>query len=75
MQQKLMNIPANDAYWHGLFVVCIFPILRRAVFTSGIVERKLCWIAAFHGPASFTEDTDLDGMEEAYLQNGILQAV
>ena len=74
MQQKLYESQANDAYWHGLFGGLYLPHLRRAVY-SGIVELEALLDSCIPRPASFTEDTDLDGVEEAYLQNGILQAV
>lgn len=74
MQQKLYESQANDAYWHGLFGGLYLPHLRRAVY-NGIVELEALLDTCIARPASFTEDTDLDGVEEAYHQNGILQAV
>ncbi|SFE80491.1 alpha-amylase/4-alpha-glucanotransferase domain-containing protein [Nitrosomonas sp. Nm166] len=74
MQQKLYESQANDAYWHGLFGGLYLPHLRRAVY-NGLVELEALLDACMPRPALFTEDTDLDGVTETYLQNGILQAV
>ncbi len=74
MQQKLYESQANDAYWHGLFGGLYLPHLRRAVY-SGIVELEALLDHCGARLAYFSEDTDLDGIEEAYLQNGILQAI
>lgn len=74
MQQKLYESQANDAYWHGLFGGLYLPHLRRAVY-GALVELELLLDACMPRPISFTEDTDLDGVKEAYHQNGILQAV
>ncbi len=74
MQQKLYESQANDAYWHGLFGGLYLPHLRRAVY-NGLVELEALLDACMPRPTSFTEDTDLDGVAEAYLQNSVLQAV
>ncbi len=74
MQQKLYESQANDAYWHGLFGGLYLPHLRRAVY-GALVELEALLDACMPRPASLTEDTDLDGVKEAYHQNGILQAV
>ena len=74
MQQKLYQSQANDAYWHGLFGGLYLPHLRRAIYSS-LVELETLLDACMPRPAYFTEDTDLDGVIENYLQNGILQAV
>lgn len=74
MQQKLYESQANDAYWHGLFGGLYLPHLRRAVY-NGLVELEALLDIYMPRPACFSEDTDLDGIVEAYLQNGILQAV
>lgn len=74
MQQKLYEAQANDAYWHGLFGGLYLPHLRRAVYNA-LVELEALLDACAPRPACFTADTDLDGVEEAYLHNGILQAV
>jgi len=74
MQQKLYESQANDAYWHGLFGGLYLPHLRRAVY-GALVELEALLDACMPRPVSLTEDTDLDGVKEAYHQNGILQAV
>lgn len=74
MQQKLYQSQANDAYWHGLFGGLYLPHLRRAIYCN-IVELEALLDTCNPRPAYFTEDTDLDGVEEAFLQNGIIQAV
>ncbi|UJP05029.1 MAG: DUF1926 domain-containing protein [Nitrosomonas sp.] len=74
MRQKLYEAQANDAYWHGLFGGLYLPHLRRAVYRA-IVELEALLDAVSPRPGYFTEDTDLDGVDEAYLQNSVLQAV
>ena len=74
MQQKLYEAQANDAYWHGLFGGLYLPHLRRAIYNA-IVELEALLDAQTPRPGYFTEDTDLDGIDEAYLHNDILQAV
>ncbi|MDN5936450.1 MAG: DUF1926 domain-containing protein, partial [Nitrosospira sp.] len=74
MKDKLYESQANDAYWHGLFGGLYLPHLRRAVYKA-IVELEAMLDACVPRPARFVEDTDLDGMEELYLQNGAIQAV
>ncbi|MBX3616943.1 alpha-amylase/4-alpha-glucanotransferase domain-containing protein [Nitrosomonas sp.] len=74
MQQKLYEAQANDAYWHGLFGGLYLPHLRRAVYNA-IVELEALLDHRDQRPSYHTEDTDLDGFDEAYLQNGILQAI
>ena len=74
MKHKLYESQANDAYWHGLFGGLYLPHLRRAVFKA-IVELEAMLDACAPRPARFLEDTDLDGIEEMYLQNGNIQAV
>ncbi len=74
MRQKLYESQANDAYWHGLFGGLYLPHLRRAIFNS-IVELEALLDGCTPRATYFTEDTDLDGVSEAYLQNGILQAI
>ncbi len=74
MQQKLYEAQANDAYWHGLFGGLYLPHLRRAVYNA-IVELEALLDAQAPRPNYFTEDTDFDGIDEAYLQNGVLQAI
>jgi 4-alpha-glucanotransferase/alpha-amylase len=74
MQHKLYESQANDAYWHGLFGGLYLPHLRRAIYRA-IVELEAMLDACVPRPARFVEDTDLDGTEEMYLQNGVIQAV
>jgi 4-alpha-glucanotransferase/alpha-amylase len=74
MRQKLYASQANDAYWHGLFGGLYLPHLRRAIYNN-IIELEALLDACAPRPAFFIEDTDLDGVEEAYLHNGILQTV
>lgn len=74
MQQKLYESQANDAYWHGLFGGLYLPHLRRAVYNA-MVELEVMLDACAPRPARFVEDTDLDGVEEVYLHNGVIQAV
>lgn len=74
MQQKLYAAQANDAYWHGLFGGLYLPHLRRAIYNN-IVELEALLDVCAPRPTFFIEDTDLDGVEEAYLHNGILQTV
>jgi 4-alpha-glucanotransferase/alpha-amylase len=74
MQQKLYESQANDAYWHGLFGGLYLPHLRRAIY-NGLIKLEALLDACTPRPAYFTEDTDLDGVAEAYLQNGVLQAI
>lgn len=74
MQQKLYESQANDAYWHGLFGGLYLPHLRRAVYND-MVALEAMLDACAPRPMRFMEDTDLDGVDEAYLQNGVLQAV
>lgn len=74
MLQKLYESQANDAYWHGLFGGLYLPHLRRAIYHA-LVELEAMLDACSSRPPYFTEDTDLDGIEETYYQNGLLQAV
>ncbi|PXW88217.1 alpha-amylase [Nitrosomonas sp. Nm84] len=74
MQQKLYESQANDAYWHGMFGGLYLPHLRRAIYNA-LVELEALLDACIPRATHFTQDTDLDGVEEAYLQNGMLQAV
>ncbi len=74
MRQKLYESQANDAYWHGLFGGLYLPHLRRAVYNA-IVELEALLDSRMQRLSCYTEDTDLDGITEAYLHNGILQAI
>ncbi len=74
MRQKLYAAQANDAYWHGLFGGLYLPHLRRAIYNN-IVELEALLDRCESRPAFFIEDTDLDGVDEAYLHNEELQVV
>ena len=74
MQQKLYESQANDAYWHGLFGGLYLPHLRRAVYRA-LVELEALLDQCAPRSATLIEDTDLDGVEEVYQHNGILQAI
>jgi 4-alpha-glucanotransferase len=74
MRQKLYAAQANDAYWHGLFGGLYLPHLRRAIYNN-IVELEALLDGCELRPAFFIEDTDLDGVGEAYLHNEELQVV
>ncbi|MDQ3185309.1 MAG: DUF1926 domain-containing protein [Pseudomonadota bacterium] len=74
MEHKLYESQANDAYWHGLFGGLYLPHLRRAVYKA-IVELEAMLDACVPRPARLVEDADLDGTEEIFLQNGVIQAV
>lgn len=74
MLQKLYESQANDAYWHGLFGGLYLPHLRRAIY-SAMVGLEAMLDACMPRSAFYTEDADFDGVEEAFLQNGIIQAV
>lgn len=74
MKEALYESQANDAYWHGLFGGLYLPHLRRAIFNAILKLEKLL-DEATHRPAKHIVDLDLDGQEEVFLQNGVLQAV
>lgn len=74
MRDKLYASQANDAYWHGLFGGLYLPHLRRSVFNN-IVELEAMLDSIAPRPLVYKEDTDLDGIEEIYLNNGILQVI
>jgi alpha-amylase/alpha-mannosidase (GH57 family) len=74
MTDLLYRAQANDAYWHGLFGGLYLPHLRRAVYHAMVeLEGTLDKVA----PRAAWEqaDADLDGVEECFLHNPILQAV
>jgi alpha-amylase/alpha-mannosidase (GH57 family) len=74
MTDLLYRAQANDAYWHGLFGGLYLPHLRRAVYHAMVeLEGTLDKVA----PRAAWEqaDVDLDGVEECFLHNPILQAV
>ncbi len=74
MQDALYEAQANDAYWHGLFGGLYLPHLRRAVYNAIVKLEALLDAVAPRQPKSEV-DLDLDGDDEIFLQNGLLQAV
>jgi 4-alpha-glucanotransferase len=74
MLHTLHEAQANDAYWHGLFGGLYLPHLRRAIYNA-IVKLEGLLDKADPRPAQLAVDLDLDGDEEIFLQNGVLQAV
>ena len=73
MLRLLYEAQANDAYWHGLFGGLYLPHLRRAVYHALIrLERLLDKVDK--RPAAQVLDLDLDGHDELFIQNGLLQA-
>ncbi len=74
MRRCLYASQANDAYWHGLFGGLYLPHLRRTIYNN-LVELET--LLDQHAPrtAQYQEDTNLDGVDEIYLQNGSVQAV
>lgn len=74
MQQCLYASQANDAYWHGLFGGLYLPHLRRAIYNN-LVALEALLDQCQPRPNQYEEDTDLDGINEIYLQNSQLQAV
>ena len=74
MLHELYESQSNDAYWHGLFGGLYLPHLRRAVYSALVrLERLLDAVAP--RPARSQVDLDLDGHDELFLQNGVLQAI
>jgi alpha-amylase/alpha-mannosidase (GH57 family) len=74
MTTLLYQAQANDAYWHGLFGGSYLPHLRRAVYNAMVALEALLDRYAPRPPVARL-DFDLDGNEEAFLQNGVLQAI
>ncbi|CAG0965477.1 4-alpha-glucanotransferase [Methylophilaceae bacterium] len=74
MLKALYECQANDAYWHGLFGGLYLPHLRRAIYNA-LLTLEVLLDEVTQRPAKTLVDLDLDGFEEAFLQNGILQAV
>ena len=74
LRDLLYLAQANDAYWHGLFGGLYLPHLRRAVYNA-LVELEAGLDRASPRPPSEQRDADMDGVEEMFLHNGILQAV
>jgi len=74
MRDALYEAQANDAYWHGLFGGLYLPHLRRAVYNA-IVRLEGMLDAAAPRPQAEALDADMDGYDEIFLQNGVMQAV
>jgi hypothetical protein len=74
LQDLLYRAQANDAYWHGLFGGLYLPHLRRAVYNA-LVELEGALDRASPRPPREQRDADIDGVEEVFLHNDILQAV
>lgn len=74
MRDALYEAQANDAYWHGLFGGLYLPHLRRAIYNA-IVKLEGLLDAVDQREPKYSVDLDLDGDDEIFLQNGILQAV
>jgi len=74
MLDALYEAQANDAYWHGLFGGLYLPHLRRAIYNA-MVKLEGLLDAAAPRPPKLVVDLDLDGDDEVFLHNGVLQAV
>lgn len=74
MHAALYESQANDAYWHGMFGGLYLPHLRRAVFNAMITLESLL-DEVTERPAKALLDVDMDGFDEAFLQNGKLQVI
>jgi hypothetical protein len=74
MLDALYEAQANDAYWHGLFGGLYLPHLRRAVYNA-IVKLEGLLDAVEPRQSYLSVDLDLNGDDEVFLQNGVLQAV
>ena len=74
MLKALYESQANDAYWHGLFGGLYLPHLRRAIYNA-MLTLEFLLDAVTQRPAKVLVDIDMDGYDEAFLQNGVLQAV
>jgi hypothetical protein len=74
MREALYEAQANDAYWHGLFGGLYLPHLRRAVYNA-IVKLEGMLDAVAPRPSVEATDVDMDGCDEIFLHNGVLQAV
>lgn len=74
MLDALYRAQANDAYWHGLFGGLYLPHLRRAVYHA-IVDLEGLLDQSEPRPARVRQDFDLDGLDEVFLHNPMLQAV
>jgi hypothetical protein len=74
LRELLYRAQANDAYWHGLFGGLYLPHLRRAVYNAVVeLEGELDGISP--RPDIARLDADMDGAEEVFVHNDILQLV
>ena len=74
MLNALYEAQANDAYWHGLFGGLYLPHLRRAIYNA-IVKLEALLDKVEPRKPKLAVDLDLDGEDEIFVQNGVLQAV
>jgi hypothetical protein len=74
MLDALYEAQANDAYWHGLFGGLYLPHLRRAIYNA-IVRLEALLDAVEPRQPKLVADLDLDGDDEIFIQNGVVQAV
>jgi len=58
---------SNDCYWHGLFGGIYISHMRLATFEHLIAAEDLADTALATGVVAIATDTDLDGIDEAYL--------
>ncbi|MGE5090441.1 MAG: alpha-amylase/4-alpha-glucanotransferase domain-containing protein [Candidatus Levyibacteriota bacterium] len=65
---------ANDAYWHGLFGGLYLPHLRRGIYRALVGLECLLDRISARAPRR-SADLDLDGVDEVFLTNELLQAV
>jgi 4-alpha-glucanotransferase len=73
MRELLHLAQSNDAYWHGLFGGIYLPHLRRAVWNAIVELEALLDKVSPRKPAAL--DLDLDGCDEFFFGNEMLQAV
>ena len=73
MRELLHLAQANDAYWHGLFGGIYLPHLRRALWNAIVELEAVLDKASPRKPAVL--DLDLDGCDEYFIGNDVLQAV
>ena len=74
LRAELYRGQANDAYWHGLFGGLYLPHLRRSVFHH-LLRLEAALDALAPCPAMVCADLDIDGCEEVFLKNRLVQAV
>ena len=74
MRHLLHLSQANDAYWHGLFGGLYLPHLRRGIYNA-LLRLEAALDRIDPRAARALSDIDSDGVEDAVLQNGELQAI